>query len=409
MTVNSWDVYLRRINQNGSSQKDRLVANAQRIITDNFSNSPSFETVTINGTSQEVNIVDENSLFKNPNKKRILCKPDETISNGDLVVWDSENWLCTDTDDIEVYVRGIIEKCNNNLKYLSSVGATVTVPCIISDRILLDAKENKYYILPNNEIWVIVDSNSDSTPIDVDQRFLLSGNAYKVEAIDNITKPGLITFKMCFDSIVEDDNTSLGIANYTSMSHTYAILILNGSEINLSLGSSLQLEIECTDNDEVVTSPTVAYSLLTGSTGFISVSTSGLVSGAVLGSGSVKATYSSSTDSIAINIVTSTTSLFTYNLVANIEPSNEIKYNQTKSYMAHKYYSTGTEVTSSQFTFTVTLGTSSNTSNFLLSTSSDNSANLKCLEYVHGITLVATDDSDITQNVARVITLKGLI
>jgi hypothetical protein len=452
MTADPWEVYQRRINQNGSTQKDRFITNTQRTIIDKFSNTS--ELVTINGTSQEVQIIDENSLFKNPNKKRLLCKPDETISVGDLVVYDSENWLCTDTDDIEIYIRGIIEKCNSNLKYLDSTetatstwdeddildettifdesytyneGADATIllsdllgvaesasiivaPCIITDKILLDAKENKYYILPDNKIWVIVGTGTDTTSITVGQRFLLGGNAYKIEAIDNITKPGLITFKMCFDNVIEDDSQTLGIANYTSRLHSYVVTILNGADADIQVGNTLQLELECTDNDVVVTSPTVTYSLVTGSTGYISVGITGLVSGIATGSGSVVATYSNATDSININVVASAvTASYVYSLVGNIQPDNEVKYNQTKTYTANKYYSTGTVVTGSVFTFSTILSTGASSSNYLLTTSSDNTTTLKCLQYPYSISLVATDLADATQNITQVISLKGLI
>jgi hypothetical protein len=409
MSRDFWSTYKNRLNQSGSNQKDRLVTNTQRVITDKFSNSPSVETVTINGVSQEVRITDENSLFKNPNKKRLLCKPDENINPGDLVVWDSENWLCTDVDDLEVYIRGIIEKCNNYLKYLDSTGDVVSISCIVTDRILMDAKENDYYILPDNKIWVIVDSNSDSTPIEVFQRFLLSGTAYKIEGVDNLTKPGLIVFKMCLDTIVQDDNEVLGIANYYSNLHTYSISILNGIDADITLGNSLQLELECKDNDTVVVSPVVTYSLITGSTGQITISSGGLISAIALGSGSVKAIYNSSVDTIGIDIVAGVVNNFTYALLANYEPSNEVKFNQTKIFTAHKYYSTGTEVTGSVFDFSVTLNTGSSSNNYLLTTSSDTTCTLKTLEYPFTVTLVASDDAIPANTVAKVISLKGLI
>jgi len=407
MGNNSWDIYLRRLNLNGNSQKDRFITNTQRTITNNFSNSPSYYEVTINDVYQEVQIVDESALNKNANKKRLLCKPDESISIGDEVVWNYVNWICTESEDTQVYIRGIIEKCDSNLKYLSSSGVIVTVPCIIKDRILMGSDENNYYILPNNSIWVTVGSNSDSIPIFVDQRFILSGNVYKIESINNITQPGLINFKMSFDSINEDDNETLSIANYYSNSHTYSITILNNADSDITLGQTLQLESECLDNYEVQTSPTIFYSLLTGSTGIITVSSGGLISTIALGSGSVKATYASSaTDTIGIDVIAGAITNYTYSLIGNIQPDSEIKYNQTKTYTAIKRYNTGTQVTGSKFVFTVT---GSATSNYILTTSSDTTCTLKCLEYPNDISLIATDNDIPANTVAKVISLKGLI
>jgi hypothetical protein len=411
MSRSVWDIYQRRLNKNGTTQRDRTIINAQRLIAKDFSDSPSYKSVTINGIDRDVQIIEEHALRSDSNKKRILCKPDESISIGDLVVWNTISWLCTDTEDnIAFYERGVIEKCNNNLKYIDSAGGLITIPCVVTDRILMGQTENDYYILPDNKIMVMVADDEDSEEIVVDKRFLLNDNAYKVESIDNITKPGLNILKMSFDAITQNDNKDLGVADYYSNLVSYSINILNGDEANVALGESILLELECKDNDSVITSPDVTFTLEEGSTGYISVDSSGLVSADAIGSGSIIATYNSSTDSININVVTSTTSTYVYSLVGDIQPQNEIKYNQQKEFTAYKRYATGTVVTGAIFEFSVTLsGTGDSSSNYLLTTSTDNSAILKCLQYPYSISLVATDQDDITQSVTQVISLKGLI
>ena len=408
MSKDHWQTYRNRLNKNGLNQKDRIIANTQRTIIDQFSNSPSYYEVTVNGISQDVQIIEDSASRKDSEKKRIICKPNDDLNIGDAIVWDSNDWLCTDIDDVQIYIRGIIERCNNNLIYLDSDGEIITVPCVITNKILMNQKENDYYILPDNKIMVMVADNDDSKEITVDSRFLLGSNAFKVESIDNITKPGIITLKMHFDSITQNDNKDLGIANYYSNLQTYTIKILNGDEVDITLGESLQLVLECTENDVVVIDPYVEYSLSTGSTGYISVDASGVISADALGSGSVIAYYKDVTDYIDIDVVAGVVENYIYDIVGSIQPENEIKYNQTKTYTAYKYYNTGTEVTGS-FEFTVTLGTGASSSNYLLTTSTDDSVTLKCLQYPYTISLVAVDQDDITQSVTQVISLKGLI
>lgn len=408
MSKDHWQTYRNRLNKNGLNQKDRIIASTQRTIIDQFSNSPSYHEVTVNGISQYVQIIEDSISRRDSEKKRIICKPNDDLSIGDAIVWDSNDWLCTDIDDVEIYIRGIIERCNNNLIYLDSDGEIITVPCVITNKILMNQKENDYYILPDNKIMVMVADNDDSKEITVDSRFLLGSNAFKVESIDNITKPGIITLKMHFDSITQNDNKDLGIANYYSNLQTYTIKILNGDEVDITLGESLQLVLECTENDVVVIDPYVEYSLSTGSTGYISVDASGVISADALGSGSVIAYYKDVTDYIDIDVVAGVVENYIYDIVGSIQPENEIKYNQTKTYTAYKYYNTGTEVTGS-FEFTVTLGTGASSSNYLLTTSTDDSVTLKCLQYPYTISLVAVDQDDITQSVTQVISLKGLI
>ena len=403
MVKNSWTSYQNRLNRSGATQKDRLIYNAQRVIEDQFTNSPSYHSVTVNGITQDVQII------KDSNKKRLLCKPGDTIGMGNLVVWDSVNWLCVDTDTDGLYQRGVIQKCDGYLKYLDSAGELVEVPCVINDRILMNVEENRYYLLPENQLWVIVGDDDESSAISVDQRFLLGSNAYKVVAVDNITRPGIITFKMHTDSITQNDNKNLGIADYYSNLRTYEIVILNGDSVEITLNNTLQLETECTNNSVLVTAPTIIYSLVTGATGVIGISASGVVSADALGSGSIIATYNEATDLINVDVVAGVVENFTYSLLANIEPSGELKYNQTKTYSATKRYSTGTEVTGSTFEFTVALSTGASTSNYLLTTSADAECTLKCLQYPYSITLIATDQDIPANNVARVISLKGLV
>lgn len=124
--MGQYDLF-RKIAQSNLTSKERQINEIQRDILNDFDDSPSFETITIASTSYKVRIVEESSLNKNPNKKRILMKPGDSLGVGNTILWNFNNWLVTDLDDDNsVYCVGIIEKCNNTLTIQTGVTETIT-------------------------------------------------------------------------------------------------------------------------------------------------------------------------------------------------------------------------------------------------------------------------------------------
>ena len=79
-----WNDYQAR---RGLDRKTLYVNNMKNTISTEFKNSTSYNLVKINNVDRDVRIVEENSIIKNPNKKRLLCYPDETISVGNIILW----------------------------------------------------------------------------------------------------------------------------------------------------------------------------------------------------------------------------------------------------------------------------------------------------------------------------------
>jgi hypothetical protein len=165
-----------------------------------FEDNPSYHLVYINGsiTATGVNIVEESSLNKNPNKKRILMKPEDSLSVGNTCVWNNNNWLVTDLDDDNgIYTVGIIEKCNNTLTIQTGVTETITgydsmgrpiitsiptydsFPCIeisglnVNRRTNLDEPVN----LPFSRTIITI---TLTDKIQIDMEFVMNNNKYKI-------------------------------------------------------------------------------------------------------------------------------------------------------------------------------------------------------------------------------------
>jgi len=136
-------------------------------ISTEFKNSTSYNLVKINNVDRDVRIVEESSIVKNPNKKRLLCYPDETISVGDIILWDSENWICTETDTTsQVSDVGIISKSNNTLTIYKN-NTSYQIPCIISKSLSLNTEDNQYIETVDNSLFLTVSSTSITQQINV--------------------------------------------------------------------------------------------------------------------------------------------------------------------------------------------------------------------------------------------------
>jgi hypothetical protein len=169
----------------------------------------------VSSTPTEAIIIDESAIDKNPNKKRILMKSEETIAVGDTITvtdWGNSDWLCTNRDpDDDIYNAGIIEKCNNTLNF--SVASTpYSYPCIILDKSSqyssgTDIKE--YLVLQEGQVMVIVSEDDYTNTIEENDRFIFNNKrAFELTRINDLTQPqsGLLYLTMVVDEKSSNDD-----------------------------------------------------------------------------------------------------------------------------------------------------------------------------------------------------------
>jgi len=248
--MGQYDLF-RVISQSYLTTKERDVNQIKYDILFDFDDSPSFDSVLINNISKGVHIIDENAITKNLNKKRLLCKSDENIAVGDQVYWGNNYWICTNIDsDNAVQVKGIIEKTNNTLKFYKN-HILFQVPCIVNKG-NINMDENKFISIAADEYILVCPNASDSSNIDLNTRFILTGSAYKVVGIDNISNVGLLNIRVKEDVVVEDDNVELGIANYYSnqiiVDTSTADITITPLDTNIKVGKSVTYTARFTDD-----------------------------------------------------------------------------------------------------------------------------------------------------------------
>ena len=190
----------------GSNRKTLYVNNMKNTISTEFKNSTSYNLVKINNVDRDVRIVEESSIIKNPNKKRLLCYPNETINIGNIVLWNNENWICTETDNTsENSDVGLISRCNNTLKFYDQSHILHTINCIIVDKINTTLEDNKYLLTIDCDILVMVSNNEINNLISPNDIFKIGKWSYFVTKPDDITKPGLIILPMKFSEEMQEE------------------------------------------------------------------------------------------------------------------------------------------------------------------------------------------------------------
>jgi len=309
-----WTEYQAR---RGSDRKSLYVNNMKNTISTEFKNSTSYNLVKINDVDRDVRIVEESAIIKNPNKKRLLCYPDETISIGNIVLWDSENWICTETDTTsQVSDVGIISKSNNTLT-IHKNNTSYQIPCIISKSLSLNTEDNKYIETVDNSLFLTVSNTSITQQINVNDIYRIGKYNYYISSVaDDISQKGLLIFKMKYSEVEQEE-------------HVYTLTILNNDNLQIAQSQSLTINAQLTDNGEIVDSPNLIYS--SSDDNIATIDEDGIVSIVGLGSVVISVYMESNeevSDSINVEIIEDVVNNFT----VEISGSNSIIKGYTSNY-----------------------------------------------------------------------------
>ena len=193
-----------------NSKKDFDINSTKQYIIDNFE-TIAYENVLINGINRDVQITTEN------NEIILLTKPNEIISLGNLVTWNSESWLCTLMKPFnKIYYTGVIEKCNHIIKFYKNK-TLYSLPCIklSGSGNYLGEESNKYFSVSSGR-YIVLCQAGIITKKDINLRFMINDSAYKINGIDDSTMIGIIKMELQDDNLIDDDNKELGICNYYS-------------------------------------------------------------------------------------------------------------------------------------------------------------------------------------------------
>jgi len=383
--------YKSRLSIDGLTIRDEYINSIKDGFTDSFDNNVNYKEVLykkrneINYTTgikvHVFQVKGDTEKNAKDDVKRIVFKDlDFVCESGDLLQFSGYEWLVVTTNNIDHIKSCIVMQCSGSLIFTKN-HVSYTVPYLLNTSgqgMGLDDNQMKYFSEISNFIFMRIPDNNVNRLLETNDLLKLGRRSYKIVADSDIVNNGILIFKM--EVVLEN-----------AVTHTYLVNILNGSSVSIQNGTTLQLQVETKDNDDVISNPTLTYS--SSNTAIANVSNSGLVTSVAVGNCVITVSGHGVSDTINLTIVSSVQDNITYTLTSVSLPDYEIKYNIQKTYTAKKF-NNGVEVVGAQFDFTVTpdLGVPIDSYSFVVI--DDFSCSIRALKYSYWITLKAVDRSD---------------
>lgn len=176
---------------------------------------------------------------------------------------ESENiYLCYDKMNSLTQVPDFkAVRCNNHLTWLDKDGNIITEPCYIGEEISSTNNQvTKDVTMPNRRLVCMMQGNSNTSSIKLNQRFILSHKqAFKITEMNVYSQDDyvsedvtLYTFYIEWSTLLESDNLALNLANYYTSNYT---LQIDQSDLSIAPSSIGQLTATTTLNGSATTVP----------------------------------------------------------------------------------------------------------------------------------------------------------
>lgn len=251
-------------------------------------------------------INDANEWQKDIDNIVLIKKDIYEIKCGDVVSYGNHNYLVVfEPEDRDFYWSAKMRRCNNVLKFYNNY-VLKEVPCIVGEGLLSTKTTSLSYStlidIAGNHFMVKVPENKDTNAIKIGDRFILNQYAYRIIGVDNVTEVNIITFRVEFTLVTENDNKELGIADFYSNQIDYKISILNGESIEMLYpNGTLQLNVVLEENGISITNPEFIYS--SSNPDIIEVDSIGLVTVVGIGIATIKVEYKEASSIIEIRSI----------------------------------------------------------------------------------------------------------
>lgn len=217
--------YYRTIsNSLNSTLQQADIYEAQNALLYDFDSNPSCKTVLLNDVETNILAWIDTDIVTGGKSYKIRCKPNQVLKIGDILDIDNEIWFVTKVDyDKTISYSGTLAKATCILKFFKN-GIYRELPCYITvgTRNYINERDNDFLRLPKSLYTAYCPDLDYLDKEDVNIRFVIRDYVYRAVGIDNLTvldnevRDGLIIMKLQDDSICDDDNIELGIANYWS-------------------------------------------------------------------------------------------------------------------------------------------------------------------------------------------------
>ena len=220
---------------------DRYTTDLQALVNNRWENSTQtsfnvwMETEIGTGNYEQVDVsvdtaVDIGTGFKKGDDFKVfsLKNISREIILGTMFFTDTDYWICVNTNGFASPTNSCeVRRCNNTLAWIDpSTGVVKHEPCIIDYELSSPRpRHDKDIDVADGHIFVIVQGSEITRAIEKNQRFILSGQPYKLSAIQSLldtryfaTNPDienstLLYLDMYLDMIQPDDDLVSNVAN----------------------------------------------------------------------------------------------------------------------------------------------------------------------------------------------------
>ena len=220
---------------------DRYTSDLQALVNNRWENSTQtsfnvwMETEIGTGNYEQVDVsvdtaVDIGTGFKKGDDFKVfsLRNISREIILGTMFFTDTDYWICVNTNGFASPTNSCeVRRCNNTLAWIDpSTGVVKHEPCIIDYELSSPRpRHDKDIDVADGHIFVIVQGSEITRAIEKNQRFILSGQPYKLSAIQSLldtryfaTNPDienstLLYLDMYLDMIQPDDDLVSNVAN----------------------------------------------------------------------------------------------------------------------------------------------------------------------------------------------------
>ena len=176
---------------------------------------------------------------------------------------ESENiYLCYDKMNALTQVPDFkCVRCNNHLTWLDVNGNIIKEPCYIGEEITSTNNQvSKDATIPNRRLVCMMQGNSNTSSIKLNQRFILSHKqAFKITEMNVYSQDDYVSedvplyiFYIEWNTLLDTDNTALNLADYYTSNYT---LQIDQSDLSLLPSSTGQLTATTTLNGNITTIP----------------------------------------------------------------------------------------------------------------------------------------------------------
>ena len=219
------DQYLSKMNRLGGSRYDRALNLKQREFVKFFENALNRESCFIDGVKTSAVFQDHSqSNNKDLSDDKYVIVPNETVADvGSYISWRDKEWLVFTEEEktIPTHQQMKIKVVNWNIKWLNEHGKVVNdnmgYGAYVQNQTLYTlgvASQGDLISLIDGKMMMYMQDNKDTNAIKVGTRVFIGVDVYKIMFADTVSRSGLINFLMEEDTVTENDNRELGIADY---------------------------------------------------------------------------------------------------------------------------------------------------------------------------------------------------